>query len=329
MVAQMKKAIVTGATGFIGAAFVEFLSARGVEVLALGRKHLNNIGIARFDKLRGARYLQLDMDEIARLPAALNEMGWLAGPECVFFNLAWGGELGLSDLNVASQLGNVTHAVHALETADQIGCSRFIQVGTMEEVFTQKYLELDYHQHNQYNRHVIYSVAKMAARHALEVRAPQLGMDLIYVLHSHVMGPDDDKDSFLQVTLQKLMYGEELIFSSGEQYFDVISLEDCALGYYLISKKGQPGREYWVGSGEPQRLRKYVERMYTLFPSDKEMQFGKLSYNDIVLDKEAFSISSLVQDTGYEPMITYEETVRALHKHLSAVDSDNKINESV
>ena len=48
------------------------------------------------------------------------------------------------------------------------------------------------------------------------------------------MGPNDDKDSFLQVTLQKLIDNQELIFSSGEQLFDVISLEDCAYGYFLI-----------------------------------------------------------------------------------------------
>jgi nucleoside-diphosphate-sugar epimerase len=324
----MKKAIVTGATGFIGAAFVEYLNCRGVEVLALGRKQQNEIRLARRNRLRGAKYLQLDMNDISCLPEVLKEMGWKAGSECVFFNLAWGGERGLSDLNVAAQLRNVTQAVSALEVASQTGCVRFIQVGTMEEAFTQKYLELDHQQHTQYNRHVIYSVAKMAARQALEVKASQLGMDFIYVLHSHVMGPDDDKDSFLQVTLQKLIAGEDLIFSSGEQYFDVVSLEDCALGYYLICKKGKPGKTYWVGSGEPQRLRKYVERMYALFPSEREMQFGKLSYNDIVLDKEVFSIASLIQDTGYQPTMTFEETVKALHEHLLTLTSDNKGNES-
>jgi nucleoside-diphosphate-sugar epimerase len=130
------------------------------------------------------------------------------------------------------------------------------------------------------------------------------------------MGPNDDKDSFLQVTLQKLIRGEELIFSTGEQYFDVVSVDDCSLGYYLICQKGKPGKTYWVGSGDPRRLREYVERMYRLFPSGKEMQFGQLPYNDIVLEKEVFSIASLVEDTGYLPKMTYEQTVQTLHTHL-------------
>ena len=312
----MKKAIVTGATGFIGSAFVEYLVKRNIEVLALGRKTLEEVPVARRNKLEGAHYLKLDMREIHILEDTLPKLEWKAGSNCVFFNLAWGGERTLSDLNVAAQMRNVAWSVSALETAKIIGCTRFIQCGTMEEAFTEKYLDLDHHKNNQHNRHVIYSVAKMVARSALKIKASQLDMDFIYVLHSHVMGPNDDKDSFLQVTLQKLIRCEELIFSTGEQYFDVVSVDDCSLGYYLICQKGKPGETYWVGSGDPRRLREYVERMYRLFPSGKEMQFGRLPYKDIVLEKEVFSIASLVEDTGYLPKMTYEQTVQTLHSHL-------------
>lgn len=319
----MKKAIITGATGFIGSAFVEYLTKQNIETLALGRKEFDEISATRRKKLKGTQYLKLNMSEIYLLEKALSEMGWEVEDDCVFFNLAWGGECDLSDLNVAAQMQNVDWSVAALGVAKEIGCSRFIQVGTMEEAFTQKYLELDYHQDSQYNRHVIYSVAKIAAKTALEIKSSQLGLDFIYVLHSHVMGPDDDKNSFLQVTLQKLIRGDALIFSSGEQYFDVISVNDCAIGYYLICQKGVQGGQYWVGSGDPRRLREYVERMYALFPSGLEMQFGKMPYNDIVLEKEVFSISNLSADTGYKPTMTYEESVKALHAYLIESNPEN------
>lgn len=312
----MKKAIVTGATGFIGSAFVEFLTENNIEVLALGRKDFNGISAIRRQKLEGAHYLKLNMDEIQQLVNRVSDISWDVGNDCVFFNLAWGGIKTLSDLNIKAQMKNVTWSVSALEASTQLGCSRFIHVGTMEEAFTYKYLELDHHVNHEYNRHVIYSVAKIAAKYALQIKASQLGLDFIYVLHSHVMGPDDDKDSFLQVTLKKLMSDDELIFSSGEQYFDVVSVEDCVYGYYLICQKGISGSEYWVGSGEPRRLREYVERMYSLFPSGKKMQFGKLPYNDIILSKDDFSIALLEEHTGYKPEMTYEQIVSQLHEHF-------------
>jgi len=148
----MKKAIVTGATGFIGSAFVEYLTDRRIDVLALGRKSLDDVAPAKCRMLQSACYLKVDMSEIARLDDALSSLGWEAGDDCVFFNLAWGGASGLSDLDVAAQLKNVAWSVAALEVARMIGCERFIQVGTMEEAFTEKYLELDRHQHKQHNR---------------------------------------------------------------------------------------------------------------------------------------------------------------------------------
>jgi nucleoside-diphosphate-sugar epimerase len=313
----MKKAIVTGATGFIGSSFVEYLVRAGFEVFALGRKSIDTLPAARRHKLRNANYVKLDMEEILFLQDALSAQGLEAGDDCVFFNLAWGGASGLSDLNVAAQLRNVAWCVSALEVSARIGCSRFIQVGTMEEAFAEKYLSLNHSEQNLYNRHVIYAVAKIAAKKAMTLRAAQIGMDFVYVLHSHVMGPGDDKNSFLQVTLEKLMRGDALIFSTGEQYFDVISSHDCCLGYYLICDKGRAGREYWVGSGDPRRLREYVERMYKMYPSGAQMQFGALPYNDITVDKEVFSIADLVRDTGYAPTMTYEQSVAAVHEYLA------------
>ncbi len=312
----MKKAIVTGATGFIGASFVNFLISKGIDVIALGRKPLVKIKASRREKIKHANYINLDMKEIYCLNKKIEEIKWEVGEECIFFNLAWGGNDRLSDLDIEAQMQNVIWSVAALEESIKIGCSRFIQIGTMEEAFAHKYLKLDHHKDNQYNRHLIYSIAKIVAKKALQLKALNSGIHYNYVHHSHVMGEDDDKDSFLQVTLKKLVNNEDLVFSSGEQIFDVISLKDCVLGYYLICNKGISGEEYWVGSGDPQKLREYVERMYRIFPSYKEIKFGKLAYNDLVLSKNDFSIEKLVRHTGYKPVMSYEETVKDLYKSL-------------
>jgi nucleoside-diphosphate-sugar epimerase len=312
----MNSAIVTGATGFIGSVFVDFLIKNHISVLALGRKDFASLSDNCKMQLRGAEYLKLEMENIHKLGEVLENRGWQVGEDCVFFNLSWGGIHNLSDMDVEAQLNNVIWSVNALAAASEVGCKKFIQVGTMEEAFTYKYFELNHHLHSNYNRHVIYSSAKIAAKYALTIKAAELGIQFIYVLHSHVMGPEDSKDSFLQVTLKKLIDKEELIFSSGEQLFDVISLQDCVLGYYLICKKGKSGSEYWVGSGQPKRLREYVEIMYNLYPSGRAMQFGKLPYNDITLTEQDFSIENLTVDTGYIPLMTYEETVHQLYDSL-------------
>jgi nucleoside-diphosphate-sugar epimerase len=312
----MKTAIVTGATGFIGSVLVRELIKNEVNVLALGRKKWNDVDSKRLVESSFLTYLQVDMSEISNLNTLINEIKWNFRDDCVFFNFAWGGADRLSDLDIEAQMMNVTWSANALKVASDLKCSKFIHVGTMEEAFTSKYLDLDYHTNSEYNRHVIYSVAKLASRNVLKMMSYKLGIDLIIATNSHVMGPNDDKDSFLQVTLEKLVKGNDLIFSSGEQIFDVISVKDCARAYYHIAKFGKPFAEYWIGSGNPRRLREYVEIMYKLYPSTKPMQFGMMPYNDISLTLEDFNIQSLIDDTGFNHLQSYEDTVHELYNWL-------------
>lgn len=309
----MKSAIITGATGFIGSKLVNILLDHNIKVLALGRKSWSDVDSKRLKAHELLTYCQVSMQDMEQLPQKVQELSWTAD-DCVFYNIAWFGKDKLSDLEVEYQINNITWSANALKAAKKVGCHRFIHVGTMEEAFTSKYLKLDYHTNSEYNRHTVYSVAKTGSRNLLKILSKEEGIDLIIATNSHVMGPNDDKDSFLQVTLQKLIDGDELIFSTGEQYFDVISTFDCANAYKLIGEKGKPHQEYWIGSGEARPLKEYVKIMASLYPSGQELQFGKFAYNDISLTKEDFSIKSLAEDTGYAPTMTYEEIVHNLYQ---------------
>lgn len=311
----MKSAIITGATGFIGSTLVQLLLDDNIKVLALGRKPWDEVDSKRLQQHDLLAYCQVDMDQIETLPQRVSELGW-SGEDCVFYNLAWGGKSKLSDLETEYQINNIARSANALKAAKKMGCNRFVHVGTMEEAFTSKYVQLDYHKNSEYNRHVVYSVAKMGSRNLLKVLSKEEGIDLMVGTNSHVMGPNDDKDSFLQVTLQKLIDGDELIFSTGEQNFDVISAYDCARAYKLIGEKGKPHGEYWIGSGEARPLKEYVKIMADLYPSGRELQFGKFLYNDISLTLEDFDIQNLTEDTGFTPTVSFEKMVHQLYDWL-------------
>ena len=312
----MKSAIVAGATGFIGSALVKLLLEDNIKILALGRKSWNEVDPKRLQKHDLLTYCKVNMNQIESLPQKAEQLGWKV-EDCVFYNLAWGGKSKLSDLEVGHQVNNIPMSANSLKAAKKMNCNRFVHVGTMEEAFTSKYLQLDFHKDSEYNRHVVYSVAKMGSRNLLKILAKEEEIDLMIGTNSHVMGPNDDKDSFLQVTLQKLIDGDELIFSTGEQIFDVISSYDCARAYKLIGERGKPHQEYWIGSGEARSLKEYVKIMADLYPSGLELQFGKFEYNDISLTLEDFSIATLKNDTGFTPSMSYEETVHQLYDWLN------------
>jgi nucleoside-diphosphate-sugar epimerase len=317
---MIKQAIVSGGTGFIGGFLVRELLKKNIQTIVLGRKKFEDIDSRKndfFDNVN-CHYINLNMDNILNLSDELKSNKIEILENCIFYNIAWGTAKNLSDLDIKGQLANVEWSLNAYNTAVKLGCTKFIHVGTMEEGFTRKYLDLDYTKDNKYNRHIIYSLAKIASKDCLKLNYDKKhNISLIFVNNSHVMGPLDNKDSFLQVTLGKLIKKEELIFSTGEQYFDCISVFDVARAYLLVGDKGLNGKEYWIGSGEARQLKEYVKIMYSLYPSGMKMNFGHFEYNDISLTKEDFSIENLITDTGFKPSNTFEDTVQNLAEHLN------------
>jgi nucleoside-diphosphate-sugar epimerase len=312
----MKQAIITGGTGFIGSRLVRMLLDDNIQVLVVGRKEWKNIDNLRLQPNVNLTYLCLDMMDIKYLPEKLNGIGWGVKKECVFYNFAWGGLNQLSDLDINSQIDNIGWTTDAFLSAESIGCSKFVHVGTMEEAFADAYLKLDYNYNDEYNRHVVYSIAKKYAREMLKSLSYGCNTDLLFGTNSHIMGPNDDKDSFLQKTLIKLINNEKLEFTSGKQIFDVLSVKDCAYAYKLIGEKGKRNSEYWIGSGKARTLKEYIEIMAELYPSIQPLEFNKVFYNDVQLNLEDFSINLLQQDTGFLPSQSYSDAVHELYNWL-------------
>ena len=309
------RAIVTGASGFIGSQVVQLLTASGYEVVSVGRSVLADLPKPKQLMLEKSVYIQADLDNPDKLLESLLALHFLNGQLDFFFHFAWGGENRLSDTSVAAQTVNVERTIAMYELSCRLKFSRFIFCGSMEEAFAEKYTKLNYQVESKYNRHVVYALAKIAARKALKLLYSPNGSDIIFGTNSHVMGPGDDKDSFLQVALLKILSGDEINMSSGEQTFDVIDVRDCAAAYIEVARKGKNGKSYWIGSGAPRPLRSYVEEMNSLFPS-VPINFGSAPYNDVILEIDVFSIRDLVSDAGFKPMFGFSDSVHYLAKSL-------------
>ena len=70
----MKKAIVCGATGFIGSKLVKYLTEKNIEVVALGRRNLNDLPDMVKKNIAKAEYLIIDMQNIENLDEMLGEI---------------------------------------------------------------------------------------------------------------------------------------------------------------------------------------------------------------------------------------------------------------
>ena len=309
------KSIVTGASGFVGSKVVEQLVKAGFDVLAIGRKTKNNLPFNRERMLEGSLYYSGDIDDINKLKKFAIDSKFLGSNLASVIHLAWWGRTKVSDLDYYAQYHNVTRAIKLYELANELKAAKFIFCGTMEESFAKAYTNMDYKKDKKYNRHVIYSLAKTASRNALKLSYSEGRPKPIFTSNSHVIGPGDEKDSFLQVTLKKMINKQDILMTSGEQNFDTIHVDDCARAYVAITKSGKGGASYCVGSGNPKKLKEYVLEMDSVFPGST-IKFGAVELNDEILPLETFCTNQLKEDTGFEASISFTDSIKELSRTL-------------
>lgn len=323
----MKEAIITGATGFMGSRLARMLLGNNYKVIALGRKDWKEVDKLRLKEHKNLSYIKVDMKDILSLPSLLKEAKIKLDNDCVFYHFAWGGKDGLSNLKPQEQYLNVGWALNSLKIASELKIRRYIYFQTMETAFAKAYLPLDFHTSDAFNRHVVYALAKKCAQDFLKAAAHLYDIDLIIATSSHITGANDYRDTFLKVTLQKLIDKKAIEMTSGEQTFDSVSSSDCARALINIALKGKQKSEYWIGSGSARKLKEYVEIMAKLFPSGEKIEFGKIKYSDVKLEKSVFSPEKLELDTGFKCKESFEESVKNLYEWLKfgKIIEDNEL----
>jgi len=290
----MKKAIISGASGLVGKSVVRYLSSKGIDVLCLGRQYLTSEDINEYFG-EGVKYIQLDMENISRLPDKINNLNWSAGNNCVFYNFAWGGSKGkgLTEGGLEDQLRNAISSSLAVKSAKKIGCSKFINSGTLEETYAEWHLGNDLPYSSAQGD---YAIAKLASRDMCRIIAYLERIDYIHTRLSVPLSPDLSVGGFISKTLKKIENKENYEPAKNNQLFDIISINNVAKAYHLIGLYGKNKANYFIGSGKPTKLNHYFEnfRKARLGIPIEEQDYS--SSSEIL---SFFNTEELQADTGF------------------------------
>lgn len=298
----MKKAIVTGATGFIGSWVAYELVNQGVEVIALVRP---NSEIPAKLKNR-VKTVCCEMSDYHNLASLIEDRDFDA-----IYHFAWAGVSGKDLKNEELQNNNLKYTLDLIRSTQAINCKRFIGAGSLHEI--EGYYEM---QEDKIvtNLGFMYKASKIAAHWMGKALAGSLGIEFFWPIITNTYGVGEISQRLVNSIIRKILAGESPEVSMAKQMYDFVYISDVAKAFYLIGEKGIDGHNYTIGSGSPTQLRNYLEIVGELTNkvnnSDIEIGFGKHSGSVVYLPEKEFDKSNLTRDTGFEPQISFEEGIK-------------------
>lgn len=300
MTHNMEKAILTGATGAIGMALIQELIRNNVEMLVLCRK-----GSCRKNSIPVHPLITMKYCSLEQLETLENDTGKKYD---TFYHFAWDGTMGNSRNDMHLQNRNVKYTLDAVCAAERFGCRTFIGAGSQAEYGR---VEGILQAHTPVFPENGYGMAKLCAGQMSRILCEQKGMRHIWTRILSIYGPFDNPDTMIISTIGKLLQGQVPLLTKGEQKWDYLYSADAARAFFLLAEKGKSGKVYCIGSGTAYPLISYIELLRDSIDRNAALGIGKIPYGDKQVMFLCADISSLKEDTGFEPLYTFKEGIQA------------------
>lgn len=291
----MKRAIITGANGFVGSALVKKLVEENIEVLAIDLSFERQ----RFEDNALIKKLELSIENISQLKNSIVKDYY-----DVFYHFAWVGSAGPLRMDEGIQVKNAMWTVDCLKIAKELGCKKFVCAGTIMEYEVHAAM---YAQDSKPGLPYIYGVGKVLAHELCKPIANAIGIDLVWSYITNAYGVGENSPRFINTTLRKMNNNERLEFTSGTQNYDFIYIDDVANAFYLLGEKGKANRGYIIGSGQAKPLKEFILEMTKANSPENPPHFGDVPFTGVNISLETFDITSIMEDCGFKPKVSFVE----------------------
>lgn len=296
----MKRAVITGGTGMLGAALIRLLIEKGVEVLVIVRpnsKRISSIPDSNYVKI-----IECDLNNLLSLKDKINET------YDAFFHFGWDGTYGEARNDMYIQNKNVSAVLDAVTLAESIGCTVFLGAGSQAEYGRVDNIKLG--PDVPTSPETGYGIGKLCAGQMSRIMCSQKGMKHIWFRILSTYGPYDGIHTMVMSGISKMLNGERPQYTKGEQMWDYLYCDDAANAFYLAAEKGKDGSIYCIGSGQVRPLHEYITIIRDSIDENIEIGFGEIPYYDKQVMYLCADIDALKKDTGFEPKVSFEEGIK-------------------
>lgn len=296
----MRTYIVTGATGFLGRAFVNWILKENEKVIVIVRDKHHAINLWG-DKVE---IIERDLADAGSITN--KHLGVSANNEKILVHFAWDGTSGDKRALEVTQLNNVRASCALIRKARDLNCQRFIYAGSIMEYEAMKTVVSD---SQRPSRNTIYSIAKLTADFMLKTIAADIGIDYLGIIISNIYGPGEVSRRFLNNVVRSLIKNEPLKLTEGLQPYDFIYSDDAMRMIKAAADGGNPFESYYIGNSIQRPLRDFVIEAKKTINSSSELLFGAVPFTGQALDYTEFDCKKM-EELGIVPEVSFSEGIR-------------------
>lgn len=296
----MNKVIVTGAAGFIGRHFVEYLCSIGVSVTCIVRSGSS----VRWTNGSNIKKIVCNLDSINELPDLIKDRDFDA-----FYHFAWEGSTGELRGDYRLQALNSVYAYNAAKSAKKLGCRKFIATGSVSENL------IDHQDVESFNTgNFPYCIAKRSTFEILKVICRELELPFVWAQLSNIFGLRHNGGNIVGYTLGKITQNQRASYGLCNQYYDLMNIHDAVNALYLMGLHAGIKKSYFVGSGQPQLLRDYLLEIGDIFQCPELIGIGDKGDDGMLFKKSWFDTKSLQRDFNFQVSKSFSESISEIRK---------------
>jgi nucleoside-diphosphate-sugar epimerase len=295
----MKRTIITGATGFVGANLARRLVNEGHEVHLLVRPRYSSWRIRGIEKDTELHEIELtNSDSLDRLISTIR-------PDRIFHLAAHGAYSSQRDVHhmVAT---NIVGTINLVQSCLNVGFEAFVNTGTSSEYGFKSFAPSE---DEQLEPNSYYAVTKASAtlfcRHVAQkhkVNLPTLRLYSVY-------GPYEEPARLMPTLILRGLEGSWPLLVNPDTAHDFVYVDDVCDAYMLAA--AQPVNEYGaiynVGTGRQTAMREVVEVVRRLMSIKAEPQWNTMPNREWDTNSWAANNETIQKELGWHPRYTFEQ----------------------
>ncbi|WP_369283542.1 NAD-dependent epimerase/dehydratase family protein [Oscillibacter sp. GMB15532] len=294
---EIKTAVVTGVSGFIGKNLAKKLLSQGTKVYGVCTK-IEKVS----DLLENPKFICIltTFEQYSVLLERIHE------PVDVWFHFAFQGGFGGENLrNYCLQLDNAKYTCSSVELASTLKVKKFIFASTVNELESLGYLNNGF---TAPRFTCIYSAGKIATEIIGKTIAVHSGIDFISGLIAMPYGTPNYANSLPNVVMKQLNSGLIPQLISGNNLYDLIYIDDLVDAFIAMGSEGHNLKSYYVGHRTLKTFRELITAMRDAVAPKSHLNFG--AYPDAPeLDYSMIDLDALYRDTGFECHADFKESI--------------------